>query len=151
LIQLKFPIAYTYFIQPICLLPENKGSTLGKVAGWGQIDDDGTIADIARIAEMKSSNILSCVLYINNQLGRIASENTFCAQSTKTSVCKGDSGSGFYNVLDEKAYLKGIVSSAVNAKCSNGGVAVYTDVSKYFGFIKVRIDTNRDGMDQTWA
>jgi secreted trypsin-like serine protease len=136
LIRFIYPISFTNLIQPICLFNNNFQVSEGKVAGWGVIDDYDNTADVAKIATLRITDTLKCV--INNPFyDRIASENTFCAESTEVGVCKGDSGSGFYIIDDGKAYLKGLVSSTISTKCTNKKVALYTDIYKYHDFIKV--------------
>jgi hypothetical protein len=45
------------------------------------------------------------------------------------------------NEIEGKTFLKGIVSSSLATSCSENEnqVVIFTDVSKYFKFIKVRI------------
>jgi secreted trypsin-like serine protease len=87
---------------------------------------------------LKTTDVLDCVIQ-NRDYDRIADRKTFCAQSSEVGVCKGDSGSGFYVTIEDRIYLKGIVSSAIYSKCSQKKVALYTDVSEFYDFISVNI------------
>jgi secreted trypsin-like serine protease len=136
LIRLSSSVTFDEFIQPICLMTNDQVVSNGKVAGWGSVDNSGTPADIAKIAELKTLSLVKCLLR-NHELVRIAWEDSFCAHSEVNGVCKGDSGSGFYVHIQNKKYLKGLVSSSVARDCSENSTAIYTDVSKYYGFIKV--------------
>lgn len=136
LIRLSSPVTFDSFIQPICLMTNDQVVSNGKVAGWGSVDNSGTTADIAKIAELTFLSLCDCLLR-NYLLGQMAWKDSFCAHSEVNGVCKGDSGSGFYVHIQNKKYLKGLVSSSVIRDCSENSIAIYTDISKYYGFIKV--------------
>jgi hypothetical protein len=137
LIRLSFPVTFSTFVQPICLITNDQAIYNGKVAGWGYVDDYGRTADVVKIAELSTLSLSDCLLR-NYLLGRIAWNASFCAHSEINGVCGGDSGSGFYVDIQNKKYLKGLVSSTIRTMCSKNSIAIYTDTSKYIGFIKVR-------------
>jgi hypothetical protein len=131
-------MTFNAFIQPICLFTSDFNNiTNGSVAGWGAIDDYDTTADVAKITELQIFDTFSCVLD-DVILGRIAWKDSFCARSDEGGVCGGDSGSGFYIDIQNVKYLKGLVSSAIKRDCSEKGAVLYSDVTKYIEFIKVR-------------
>jgi coagulation factor IX (Christmas factor) len=140
LIRLSSPVTFDAFIQPICLMTHDQTLSNGKVAGWGSVDDSGTTAKTAKIAELTIIALSECLLR-NFLLAIIAWKDSFCAQSEINGVCSGDSGSGFYVDIQNKRYLKGLVSSAIQRDCSENSIAIYTDISKYIGFITVRRQT----------
>lgn len=138
LLKLKSKVQFSVYIQPICLFTENQNlkEDHGKVAGWGTIDDDNNFSDTVKIADLRIIETFDC-LKNTPHLVRIIWEDSFCAESNETGVCLGDSGSGLYVEIDSKFYLKGIVSSSLLQDCSEKGTALYSDVSKYYNFIKV--------------
>jgi secreted trypsin-like serine protease len=137
LVRLSSPAEFTLSVQPICLMSIDEKFDHGKVVGWGEINDNGEISDVAKTVELKTTQTLPCVLN-HHVYARIAWDESFCAHSEKSGVCRGDSGSGFYVKYNGKTYLKGLVSSAVKKACSDNAVALYTDITKYFSsFIKV--------------
>jgi secreted trypsin-like serine protease len=110
---------------------------LGKVTGWGSYDEHEQPSDVPKVAELKIFNITTC-LKTQPQLRRLHWAESFCAKSSDQGVCSGDSGSGLYFNIKGKKYLKGIVSStSMWNKCPDNPAVLYSDVSKYFGFIKV--------------
>lgn len=137
LIRLKEPVEFDRFIHPIAINSTLELKQFGKVVGWGAIDDYGTTADVAKIADLKTMEISDC-LEKNRKLAIIFWKDSFCAVNVDQGVCVGDSGSGFYFDIDGKKYLKGIVSSSIIKKCSENEVALYTDITKYYDFIKVK-------------
>jgi secreted trypsin-like serine protease len=136
LIRLNSRVEFNALIQPICLMTLNQNVNFGKVAGWGETDDYETISDIAKIVEFETIETFQCVLD-NYLFGKFAWKDSFCAYSKTSGVCSGDSGSGFYVEIEGKTYLKGIVSSTVLKRCTENAIALYTDVTKYYKFIKV--------------
>jgi secreted trypsin-like serine protease len=139
LIKLESSIEFSQFIQPICLLPPNNSETFshGNVTAWGKIDDSETLADVARTAELEIIDMLQC-LRDHEELARIFWPESFCARSDNAGVCEGDSGSGLVVKIDDRYYLKGLVSSSLVKQCSEKYVAIYSDTQKYYDFIKVR-------------
>lgn len=138
LILLELPVGFSALIQPICLFTKNyENKTGGKVAAWGAIDDEGTIPDVANIAEFKIVKPFQCVLK-SPLLTHIAWKKSFCAESETSEVCQGDSGSGFYIEINDKFYLRGIVSSSLATACTKKHFTLFSDVAKYHSFIMVR-------------
>lgn len=138
ILKMSDNVKFSQFIQPICLMSFNRTIKNGKVAGWGAIDDYGNTASFAQIANLEFIEPLECLVQ-NSMLARLAWENSFCAVGRDVGVCQGDSGSGFYVEIENRFYIKGVVSSSLESKsCSQKPVALYSDVTKYYSFIKVR-------------
>jgi secreted trypsin-like serine protease len=147
-------VSFTTHIQPICLLTDEREIKTGKVVGWGAVDDYGNTADVAKIAELETISFIHCILNFT-RLSFIAWDASFCALSKVDGVCKGDSGSGFYVEIEGRYYLKGIVSSRATKQlnsCVDNQVALYSDISKYIKFIKVKkflkFITNKENVDK---
>jgi secreted trypsin-like serine protease len=138
LIRLRHPVEFNGFIQPICLMTTSDVLDYGKVAGWGVVDDYRSLAKVAKIAHLKTSQIPHC-LQKRKELVHIFWPESFCAESIDQGVCPGDSGSGFYFEISGKFFLKGLVSSSTSQRCTENKVALYSDIAKYLGFIKVEI------------
>jgi hypothetical protein len=130
-------VTFSIYIQPIRLVTTaHQEYTKGKVAGWGAIDDYGTIADTANIASLDILSWSQCFKR-DRRLRLVFWEHSFCAISDEGGMCQGDSGSGFYIEENGRYYLKGIVSSAIIKSCSETSTSIYTDMSKYIEFVKV--------------
>lgn len=138
LIILNETVEFDRFIQPIAISSTLGLEQFGKVTGWGAIDDDGALAEVAKTAELRTMNAAECVLH-NTNLAYIFWQESFCAKAEDQGVCLGDSGSGFYFQIDGINYLKGVVSSSSLESCSKNEVVLYSDVSKYYDFIMVKI------------
>jgi secreted trypsin-like serine protease len=140
LLTMNSSVEFSNVIQPICILNENEHSILknksAQVAAWGSIDDTDTMSNVPMIADLKIISFEKCSV-IDSRISWIHWEESFCAYSTTTGICSGDSGSGLYVNLNHRYYLKGLVSSAVQKDCSNVNITIFTDVMKYYDFIKV--------------
>jgi secreted trypsin-like serine protease len=138
IIQLDSPVEFDQFIRPICLLSEKNREIFnsGNVTGWGEIDDDHTLADVARTSEFEIVEKSQCH-DTNRKNSSIFWPESFCAKSDNAGVCKLDSGSGLVVKIGNRFYLKGLVSSSLVTLCSDIYVAIYTDLQKYYNFIKV--------------
>lgn len=141
ILKLIGKVTFTNFVQPICLMTDNEIMTnisKGKVAGWGTNGDHGASVDVARIADLDIIEKSLCFQKDSN-LARISWNDAFCAGSESQGVCQGDSGSGLYVEIDNKFYLKGIVSSSIVRKCSEKSYALFSDVAKYYDFIETSV------------
>ena len=71
-------------------------------------------------------------------LGRNVTESMLCAGGKKRDGCEGDSGGPLtcWDVLKNQPYLCGIVSWGDENCGMRGRPVVYTDVSKYFQWIR---------------
>ena len=137
-LELVREVGYNKFIRPICIPDIN--SEVGKFSrgiavGFGITEND-TISDIA--------NKLKIPIYDHEKCSEdhqpLISDRTFCGGSADGSgVCNGDSGSGVYVIYKRKYYLRGIVSSSLPNEvneCDVNREAVFTDVPKFYGWIK---------------
>jgi secreted trypsin-like serine protease len=151
LIRLSSEVTFNTFIQPICIIENDKNVSHGKVVGWGAVDDNesNNVASVAKIGELKFIGSLRCALY-HYKLAPYAWEESFCGKSDDDGVCRGDSGSGFFVKIGKKEYLKGIVSNSVYENCSDKSVALYVDITKYLDFIKVRDITILESIDHNF-
>lgn len=142
ILKLIEDVTFSKYVQPICLVTDNSlmiNITRGKVAGWGKSEDYGNSVDIARIVNLEIQELVECFIE-NPLLAKIAWTKAFCAKSEDKGVCEGDSGSGLYVKIGDKFFLKGLVSSSIQKECSEKSTALYTDIIKYYNFIKVSIN-----------
>lgn len=137
LIRLTESVEFDEYIQPIRRMNTTELKEFGKVVAWGAIDDKGKLANVAKIAKLKTIEIAEC-LHENRNLARIFWPESFCAVNTDRDFCRVNSGSGFFFEIDGEKYLKGIVSSNLANECSGNAVALYTDITKYYDFIQVK-------------
>lgn len=138
IMRLMLKIKFSVNVQPICIFTEDEKLTnnSASVASWGVVDDFNNIANKAQIVDLKIIDTAQC-LFEEENLVRIFWLESFCAKSNNSGVCLGDSGSGLYVEIEGKYFLKGIVSSSLIQDCSRKTTALYSDVTKYFQFIKV--------------
>lgn len=135
------------YIKPICLWTAEHEPTVkkGTVAGWGR-----------RKSEVKPGPFLPSFLQVpipsdrqclagQTLIATVSSTRTFCAglQSEQSGVCEGDSGSGFYILVDGVFYLRGIFSGATvtdGGDCNTVQHAVYTDLREFKDWIAAKTD-----------
>lgn len=113
--------------------------TEGIFAGWGESENS------LRPHESKPK-MISVQIHRNedcvtdsNVFILVSSNRTFCAGLTNGSgVCDGDSGSGLEIKVNDKFYLKGIVSAGPfkDNKCDVLHDAIYTNVLDFGDWIK---------------
>lgn len=138
MIRLKSKIKFSINVQPICIFTEYEKlkNNIACVASWGAVDNYENLAIEAQIVNLTIVDLVRCFI-IESELATIHWEESFCAESNMSGVCRGDSGSGLYVEINGKYFLKGIVSSSIVRDCSQKAIALYSDVTKYFQFIKV--------------
>jgi secreted trypsin-like serine protease len=138
LIKLSGPVAFTGFIQPICLpasLTDPGTSGALTVAGWGLDETNLPTDKLKDVAITSIANPICASFYKSfTGLGQLCLGN----QTIAATDCKGDSGGP---VMTEKNGLwtaVGIVSYGF-VDCSNLRPSVYTDVAYYLDFINKTI------------
>lgn len=136
IIQLDSEITFTNEIQPICLPDETiLHIKNGVVVGWGLTNQSEIVSNVPRKVELPIVSDIEC-LRRDRGLVNVVWEESFCAGRPGASVCRGDSGSGFFVEKDHTFYLRGIVSSSTKNYCDGVNYAIYSDVYKYLGFIR---------------
>lgn len=139
LIRLNSPIQFSDYIRPINLTSNvNYDFYNGSVASWGYVHDDFNLADTAQIVDLEIVNIAKCLM-VETALVYNHWEESFCGKSEYSGICVGDPGSGLYVKIKETYFLKGIVSTSLSGNCSDKNTALYSDVPKYYQFIKVSL------------
>jgi hypothetical protein len=135
LIKLESSVEFSRFIQPICLLPPNNSEIFshGKLTAWRAIDDDKNLAEFPRTEEVEILVGYDC-LYPDSI------PQSFCARSDFVGVCEDISGSGLVVKIGDRHFLKGLVlfSSKSKWKRNKCNGMIYSDMQKYYNFIKVR-------------
>lgn len=141
ILELSNEVGFNKFIRPICV-PEASSNvasaTTGTVIGFG-ITEKGTISDVAKKLEIPIFDYMNCSKHSSDHRSLI-SPRTFCGGSADgNGVCSGDSGSGVYIADNMAYYLRGLVSSSLTnifLQCDVNRQAIFTDVTKFFGWIK---------------
>lgn len=115
----------------------------GTIVGWGS-EETSTTFDYnltpprMNMATIKIVEWLTC--YKNDpKIGNMSSELSFCGFGVNGSgPCMGDSGSPLVIKLGTKWLLRGIISAGLilNGECVVKSGAVYTDISKFTGWIQ---------------
>ncbi|XP_052895388.1 serine protease easter-like [Anopheles moucheti] len=140
LIKLATDIKFTDYVQPVCLWERSKvdiGLLIGRVGtvvGFG-ITEIGEVADRLRVAYMPIVDTQTCLESNRNLFGRVLSRNIFCAGFRNgTTVCGGDSGGGMYFEIENRWYIRGIVSFS-GQNCQSADFAGFSDVATYLDWI----------------
>jgi secreted trypsin-like serine protease len=139
-------VAFSRFIQPICLInSDSEPSKLkkGYSAGFGKSETDAKTLNVLKSIETPIANSNEECFYTNDALVQISSVRTFCGGSRGgAGVCLGDSGNGLFVVHSETYYLRGIVSASLysNNDCDVHNHAIFTDVLKFNSWVVERID-----------
>jgi hypothetical protein len=143
LLRLNASVKFKIHIQPICIFTDHEYLKLtnnsAQLTAWGEIDDEMNIPDEPRTSNFETLDLVNCFLF-DHQLALIHWPESFCAKSNMSGACKGDSGSGLYVKINDRYFLRGLVSSSIYRDCSKKSTALYSDVMKYYQFIKVRIE-----------
>lgn len=134
-LELTNRVLFNEYIRPVCL-PEVKVIDVktGSLAGWGLYDNSQKVSDVPRKVELSIISDGQCFRE-DPRLVTISTDEMFCAGKKGVAVCPGDSGSGLYVVKDKKFYLRGLVSSSAVDQCTDGYLALYSDVLKYLDFV----------------
>lgn len=140
LLRLDKPVSYSIYVQPICLVKNESELSMirnikrGKVSGWGVVDNDDTLPDIANVVDIPILDFYNCFLN-DPDIEFLHWNKSFCAGRNDVGPCQGDSGSGLYVQHGKQSYLRGIVSSGVTKNCTETNMVLYSDVTKYLEFI----------------
>lgn len=136
-LELSNPITFTDVVKPICLSKNLDSITEGIVASWG-VTENGTVSDVP--LEIKISAVDKGVCYEREyRLALKGWPESFCVEQKGVNLCQGDSGSGFFVIVENKFYLKGIVSYGITSPfeyCSSN-FALFSDVIKYIEFLNI--------------
>lgn len=132
-------VPYTKYIRPICLPVAESTVKNGFIAGWGQSEDK----------EKDHENIpkqLSIPIHANEhcflesvEFTRISSRRTICGGAkNKRGPCRGDSGNGLFVKINNRFYLKGLVSASLTnfGECDVTNYALYTNIEKFIDWIE---------------
>lgn len=146
LIRLNSPVYVDYYVRPICLMTTTQDIADGKVASWtvktigstANSDDDD---DVNKLYAMKITKLQQCLVNYP-VLKRYSWSNSFCAKKKDTdNICSSETGHGLFVEIESRIYLKGFSSAGKldyqSRSCSNNYDTLFTDIPKYFDFIKV--------------
>ena len=140
-LELAEEVTFNKFVRPICVPDVESGvagSSIGTVTGFGKTEV-GVISNVAKKLEIPIYNFKNCTKYSSDHRS-LVSHRTFCGGTADgRGVCDGDSGGGVYVKHNRAYYLRGLVSSSlmnVDLECDVDRVAVFTDVPKFYGWIK---------------
>lgn len=137
-LELERSVDFDDYIQPACLSSYLPNVDFGVVTGWGRWQNQSIGTSNTKPTRINIPIVNEKTCYEKESiLAKGGWDKSFCAGREGTSVCDGDSGSGFFVYLDGRYYLKGIVSNAViHENCDYGYFAIFSDAVKYNSFIK---------------
>ena len=137
----------------VCLPPssEHKVTGTGTISGWGLSEQSQKKRTpfSSTPNELRLPAVPQSVCEDADERFAIASSNrTFCAGfiNQNKAACKGDSGSGFYQLKGRNYNLAGIVSASlidISAYCVTEDFSIFTDVSKFTDWINNKIDETK--------
>jgi secreted trypsin-like serine protease len=142
----------------VCLPPARSESVsgVGKMAGWGISEWSESISESYSFTpnEIELSAVSRDVcLAADYNFQVFTSPRTFCAgiANQNKSSCKGDSGGGFFQFdsFNGAFNVIGISSSSVLDSfkgCRTGSYSVFTDVTKFVGWIDKNIEETKDSV-----
>ncbi|XP_057684920.1 suppressor of tumorigenicity 14 protein homolog [Corythoichthys intestinalis] len=136
LMELESPVAYSDFIQPICLPAAQHDFPVGStvtITGWGAQREGGTAATVLQKAQVRTINYTVCDKLLGGQL----TTRMMCAGILAGGVdaCQGDSGGPLTIPSGIRNFLGGVVSWGDGCARRNKP-GVYTTVTKFRGWIK---------------
>ncbi|KAL7042204.1 hypothetical protein ACKWTF_001065 [Chironomus riparius] len=146
IIKLSAPVTFSDVISPICLWKSNDELPVhfGNIAGYGKSESDAPHEVIPREMEVKIISNEECFLK-GPMFAYISSPNTFCAgRDEYSAACSGDSGNGLFVKVNERWYLKGIISASfldVNNTCDKTADTLFTNVLKFSKWIEEKAPT----------
>ncbi|XP_026732866.1 serine protease 7-like isoform X2 [Trichoplusia ni] len=143
IVRLAKRAAYTYYVQPICLVDSSERLAAGHdvfVAGWGKTLN-GRNSPIKLKLGLPIFNKNECIAKYRT-LGAALVENQICAGGVfAEDACRGDSGGPLMKRKPEGIWeTVGIVSFGYGCG-RDGWPGVYTSVAKYLDWIKNTLET----------
>ena len=159
-IKMKTKVGFTNFIQPLCLLYQNKngieefissaqfeiGSKTLQAAGWGTTNYQGTsgagtVLRIVNQIRILPNDVCNRTFGV---FGPKVLDNEVCAQGDNQSgVCTGDSGGPLMISLDGRNYLYGVSSRVTShderTPCTAILPSIFVDVKSFTTFLKETI------------
>lgn len=139
LIKLRKPITYTRFIIPACLPTKDFAEKVlmrepdGLVSGFGRLGEFSRPSQILQRLAMPYVDRARCLAASNFRI----STRMFCAgyEAGGKDACQGDSGGPHVTRFRGTYFVTGIVSWGEGC-AREGKFGVYTQVSKYIGWIR---------------
>ncbi|GBP45793.1 Modular serine protease [Eumeta japonica] len=165
LVVLASSLVYEVHIRPVCvdfdILKEKRQLTagaLGKVAGWGLIDEEGNVTQTLQVANLPYIDIKQCLDEAPPDFREYITSDKICAGYVNgTGPCEGDSGGGLaFSELyggERRYYLRGIVSTAPTNKkaCNVRAVTTFTQIQSHelathrLTFVKAHVKVHASG------
>ncbi|XP_045781389.1 low-density lipoprotein receptor-related protein 2-like [Maniola jurtina] len=147
-------VEFTFRVCPVYLdfsgdVLNNLYGDMGMVAGWGEIDNRGTITDKLQKAKLPIHTPEKCrnLTHPHGDMSTFAGNKLCAGYSNGTALYKGDSGSGLLVVREVQGllrpYLAAVTSTSPtnyfstqwNYECCTG----FENLSKHVGFIQAHI------------
>uniref|UniRef100_A0A182VR03 Peptidase S1 domain-containing protein n=1 Tax=Anopheles minimus TaxID=112268 RepID=A0A182VR03_9DIPT len=144
LIRLRSEIELSEHVQPVCICPAGDDTQIvgkyGTVIGFG-LNANDTMSDHLLEAEVPVVDRWECFKSNPFVFGSHLTRNMLCAGARNAvGPCNGDSGGGFVFHAGDSWCVRGIVSFTLGlngtAICDPHQYVVYTDVTKYSGWLR---------------
>ncbi|GBP75793.1 Modular serine protease [Eumeta japonica] len=150
IVYVSKPFDFNKDVWPVCVDFDLKldrthltAGNLGKVAGWGFIDEDGHTPPELQVVRLPYVEIDQCIANASPDFRAYITSDKICAGYINgTALCKGDSGGGLVFTKTEgplrRHYLRGVASTAPNndKKCNTHAVPTFTHILAHEHFIK---------------
>ncbi|CAN9511627.1 unnamed protein product [Ophioblennius macclurei] len=136
LMELDRPVAFTDYIQPVCLPAAQHHFSPGNtvwITGWGATREGGFAATVLQKAQVRLINQTVC----NQLMGGQVTSRMLCAGvlSGGVDACQGDSGGPLSSPSGSRMFLAGVVSWGDGCARRNKP-GIYTTVTQFRGWIK---------------
>jgi secreted trypsin-like serine protease len=138
-LKLDTSITFTDKIQPISL-PSSSMQNIGvsgHVVGWGSSERTINPENTPRKIHIKTIDVYDCAKH-DVHYSKITSRRNFCAGGPGKAPCRGDSGGGLYVNYKGQMVILGTVSAG-EIICGISDYAIFTDVTKFIGWLKATI------------
>lgn len=155
LLKLQYPVTFSKFIQPICLLSAselnniNLAKTMPYVAGWGSTkshqNDERKAPAVTSLMEVQVPIVNSTECRENYKNYRnVIDDRVICAGYAKggKDSCRGDSGGPLMWPKKEQYFLMGVVSYGTKVCGQPNSPGVYTSVPSYLDWIDEKIQAS---------
>ncbi|CAG9797990.1 unnamed protein product [Chironomus riparius] len=146
IIKLSAPVRFSTVISPVCLWKSNDPLSVsaGKIVGYGRSESNTVHEMIPRELDMKIISNEGCFLK-DPKFAFISSSKTFCAgRDEYSAACRGDSGNGFFVNVNDRWYLRGIISASfihMNNTCDTSSNTLFTNILKFSKWIEEKAPT----------
>lgn len=142
LLELTDDIQFNKIIRPVCLpTPNHQISPQLVAAGWGGSQDNIKFSRTPKKVDLSLVDSVKCsgdehIIAVSDETESSNSSLRLCAKvKGQAGSCLIDDGSGIYQKIDSKIYLRGIMSAEMSDNCAKNKLIAITDISENLEFL----------------